>query len=47
MVSQDGKFQTYPSSNGGVHEVVLVYWIPDLDVIRTDVAPKLWEGEGS
>lgn len=38
---------TYPSGDGGVHEVVLVYWVPDQDVIRFDIAPKLCEWERS
>ena len=38
---------TYPSGHGGVHEVVLVYWILDRDIIRIDVSPKLCEGERS
>lgn len=38
---------TYASSYGGVHEVILVYWSLNRDIIRIDVAPKLCEREQS
>jgi len=38
---------TYPSGDSSVHEVILIYWVLDQDIIRLDVAPKLCEWERS
>jgi len=48
IVFVHGRKKTSRSTGGygGIHEIVLVYRVPDGDVVGIEVAPEFCEGEG-